>query len=97
MYVLKDLFWGNISPTERSIRPGSDYKKATIEICKQIDLFLETLTPEEKQRLESIDSLRNDMAAMAEEDAFIYGFRLGARIMLDVVGDYKGQFPGAGE
>ncbi len=92
MYVLKDLYWGNISPAERSIRPGSGYKKATIEICEQINLLLETLTPEEKQRLETIDCLRNDMAAMAEEDAFIYGFRLGARMILDVVGDYKGQF-----
>ncbi len=92
MYVLKDLYWGNISPTERSIRPGSDYKKTSAQICEQIDRLLENLTPEEKHQLEAIDCLRNDMAAMAEEDAFIYGFRLGARMVLDVVGDYKGQF-----
>ncbi len=92
MYVLKDLYWGNISPTERLIRPGSDYKKASIQICEQINLFLENLTPEGKEQMEAIDTLRNDMATMAEEDAFIYGFRLGARMMLDVVGDYKGQF-----
>ncbi len=92
MYVLKNLFWGNISPTERSVRPGSDYKKASIQICEQIDRLLEILTPEEKERLEAIDSLRNNMAALAEEDMFIYGFRLGARMMLDVMGEYGGQF-----
>ena len=34
---------------------------------------------------------------MTEEDVFIYGFRMGARMILDVVGDYKGQFYDAGE
>lgn len=97
MYVLKELYWGNISPTERSVRPGSDYKKASLEICKQLDLFLESLTPEEKQQWEAIDVLRNNLATMAEEDMFIYGFRLGARMMMDVVGDYSGQFADAGE
>ncbi len=92
MYILKDLFWGNISPTERSIRPGSDYKKAITQIGDQINRLLEILTPEEKEQLEAIDSLRNNMAALAEEDMFIYGFRLGARMMLDVVGEYSGQF-----
>ncbi len=97
MYVLKELYWGNISPTERSVRPGSDYKKASLEICKQLDLFLESLTPEEKQQWEAIDVLRNNLATMAEEDMFIYGFRLGARMMMEVMGDYSGQFADAGE
>lgn len=96
MYVLKDLWRGNISPLERSVRPGSDYKKVSVELCERIDRFLENLTPGEKQQLESIDDLRNDMTMMAEEDAFLYGFRLGARMMMDVVGDYKGVFIEAG-
>ena len=92
MYVLKDLWRGNISPTERSVRPGSDYKKASAEICEQIDRFLESLTPEGKKQLKAISDLRNDMALMGEEDAFIYGFRLGAKMIMDVVGEYRGPF-----
>lgn len=97
MYVLKELFRGNISPTERSVRPGSDYKKTSLEICEQLDRFLETLTPEGKKQWESISDLRNDMTIMGEEEAFIYGFRLGARMIMDVVGEYKGQFIETGE
>ena len=26
------------------------------------------------------------------EDLFLYGFRLGARMILDIIGDYEGQF-----
>jgi len=97
MYVLKELWRGNISPTERSVRPGSDYKKVSIEACEQIDRFLESLTPEEKKQWEVISDLRNDMMLLGEEEAFIYGFRLGAGMMMDVVGDYRGQFTETGE
>ncbi len=93
----KELWRGNISPLERSVRPGSDYKKASLEICEQIDRFLETLPPEGRKQWETISDLRNDMAMLAEEDAFIYGFRLGASVIMDVVGAYKGQFMEAGE
>jgi hypothetical protein len=37
------------------------------------------------------------MTMLSEEDSFIYGFRLGARMILDVIGDYKGQFYETGE
>ena len=35
---------------------------------------------------------KHDMNLLSEEDIFIYGFRMGARMILDVVGDHKGQF-----
>jgi len=37
------------------------------------------------------------MAMMAEEDALISGFRLGARMVMDLVGEYRGEFMEAGE
>ncbi len=97
MYVLEKLFRGNIAPIERTVRPESDYKKVSLKICKHLDCFMETLTPEGKKQLEAIDDLRSDMTLLEAEDAFIRGFRLGARMMMDVVGEYKGQFIEEGE
>lgn len=97
MYVLKELWRGNIAPVERSVRPGSDYKKISLEACKQMDRFGENLTPEEKKQLENINDLRSDMSLLAEEDSFICGFRLGAKIIMEVVGEYKGQFTRMGK
>lgn len=54
--------------------------------------FLEMLTPEAREQLEAINDLKSDLSVMANEDYFIYGFRLGARMILDVIGDYEGQF-----
>ncbi len=97
MNVLKELWRGNITPIKRFVRPGSDYKKVSLEACKQMDRLLEKMTPEEKKRLEDISDLRSDMSLLAEEDAFISGFRLGARMIMEVVGEYTGQFTGVGE
>ena len=97
MYVLRDLWRGEISPTERFVRPGSEYKKTSKQFSDEIDAFVATLSPDAKKQMDVVDRLRTDLTMMTEEDVFIYGFRMGARMILDVVGDYKGQFYDAGE
>ena len=92
MYVLRDLWRGEISPTDRRVRQGSDYQQRAAEARKQIAEFAATLSPEGKEQMETINDLNHDLSMMAEEDVFIYGFRLGARMMLDVMGSYEGQF-----
>ena len=92
MYVLKDLWWGNVSPSERFARSGTHYKKVSKKACDKMDSLLETLTPEAKEELESIQELDRELSAITEEDAFLSGFRLGARMILDVVGEYNSPF-----
>ena len=92
MYVLRDLWRGEISPTDRRVRQGSEYQQRAAEARKQIAEFTAILSPEAKERMEDINDQKHSMAMLAEEDVFIYGFRLGARMMLDVMGDYEGQF-----
>ena len=92
MYLLDRLWRGEISPAERFVRPDSEYKKTSKQLCDEIDSLIATLSPEAKRQMEVVDSLRTDLAMMSEEDIFIYAFRMGARMILDVVGDYKGQF-----
>ena len=95
---LLDRLWrGESSPTERFVRPNSEYKKTSKQFSDEIDAFVSTLSPDAKRQMEVVDRLRTDLAMMTEEDVFIYGFRMGARMILDVVGDYKGQFYDAGE
>ena len=97
MYLLDRLWRGEISPTERFVRPNSEYKKTSKQFSDEIDAFVSTLSPDAKRQMEVVDRLLTDLAMMTEEDVFIYGFRMGARMILDVVGDYKGQFYDAGE
>ena len=92
MDVLRELWRGEISPTDRRVRQGSEYQQTAKEVREKMGEFLEILTPEAREQLEAINDLKSDLSVMANEDYFIYGFRLGARMILDVIGDYEGQF-----
>ena len=92
MYILRELWRGNISPTERFIRKGSDYQKTAKLLSDELDKLRDALSPEAKKQMDSVNDLRTDLTMLAEEDVFIYGFRMGARMMMDIVGEYKGQF-----
>lgn len=92
MYVLNQLWRGEISPIERSIRPGSAYHKTIAEISEKMDALQKTLPPEEKEKVEALEDLKSELNLLVEEDLFLYGFRIGARMILDIVGDYEGQF-----
>ena len=92
MYLLEQLWRGNIAPSERYIRSNSEYKKASVAFCDAAEKMEKELTAEGKQLWREVANLQSDMNVLAEEDIFIYGFRMGARMILDVVGDYKGQF-----
>lgn len=92
MYVLDRLWRDGISPSERYVTPGSDYEKGSKRFYAELKQFVEMLTPEAKKQLELVDNLRHDQTMLAEEDVFICGFRMGARLMLDIVSDHRGQF-----
>ena len=92
MYMLRELWRGEISPTDRRVRQGSEYQQRAAEVRKQLTEFAAMLSPEAKERMEDINDQKHSLSMLAEEDVFIYGFRLGARMMLDVIGDYEGQF-----
>ena len=58
---------------------------------------MEMISPEAKVQKEIIDNLQADLTMLSNEDIFIYAFRMGARLMLDVLGEYRGQFYSPGE
>jgi len=92
VYVLNDLWRGNISPCERYVCSDSKYQEVFQQFCKESDLFAKDLSPEKQKRFEEIQELQLKLIDISETDTFIVGFRLGARMILDVVGEYRGQF-----
>lgn len=97
MYLLDRLWRGDIAPSERYIRTGSEYQKISKTFCGVADTLHSGLSPEEKELWEEANRLKSELTMLSEEDIFIYGFRMGARMILDVVGDHKGQFYEVGE
>ena len=91
MYVLDRLWRGGYSPADRFLTPGGEYQKALGKMCREMEKFTATLSPEATEQLEALRVLHDDITKIRDTDTFIEGFRLGARMILDVVGDYEGQ------
>ena len=92
-YQLHALFHGNIRPTE-NMQIENPYYKETAEAAALLEHEFGQSVPEEKW-LEFINFLevRGDVALMESEQAFIDGYRLGARLMLETLGNFLPDYP----
>ncbi len=82
--VLEDLYYGNISPCQRTVRPGSQVQKLA---QKQSDLesnLNNSFTEEQRENFEQYLSVCADLLDANCLDSFITGFRLGARFTHEI-------------
>ena len=81
--VLEELYYGNISPPERSIRPGSNVQKALQKRDTLESKLNESFTDEQKAAFEHYLSLSAEILDNNCLDSYINGFRLGANFTYD--------------
>ena len=77
--ILEDLYYGNLSPCQRAVRPDGKVRKL---MQKQSDLetkLSESLNAEQRATFEQYLSLTADLLDANCLDSFITGCRLGAR------------------
>ena len=87
MNTIQDLYYGRISPYEMSISTAPEYQKLKALADKNEDLLRETLSDEQKERLDKLTECITDISSISERDMFIAGFRLGVKLMIDVMKD----------
>ena len=85
MQILEDLYMGDIHPSERSFKKGSQYAKALNEVVKTGDALLCTLTEKQKEQFEAYMTAQREVNVLSDCETFCYAFKLGAKIMLDVL------------
>lgn len=83
--IIRQLFYGELHPWERFVPNDSDLRKASNRVGKQVEEWKEHLSPEDTERLEEIVDTLYQYSSILEADAFESGFRLGAKMMLDVL------------
>lgn len=83
--LLEELWYGNICPQEQSTEHNKEVKNLISLMGKNRDELSSTLTDAQKETLEKYDDCVNEMNGIIEREIFSYGFRLGARIMLEVM------------
>ena len=87
MKIIEDLYYGRISPYEMSISATPEYQKLKALADRNEDLLRESLSDEQKELLEKLIENVTDISSILERDMFISGFRLGVKLMIDVMKD----------
>ena len=87
MKLLEELWYGNIEPTEFDANAGKDYKEAIRLITRNEEKLQSTMTDEQKELFFRYTDCVREYQTMAECLLFQNSFRLGARIMLEVMAE----------
>ena len=77
--ILEDLYYGNLSPSQRAVRPGSNVQKLSQKHCDLDSKLKKSFTEEQWEIFEQYLSVCADLLDANCLDSFIIGFRLGAR------------------
>ena len=92
MYLLDKLWRGDITPSERYIRPNSEYSELRHKAAQLGKQITDSLSDDGKRMLQEYQDLREQMCYISEEDSFVNGFRIGVGLLLDAIGSYDSQF-----
>ena len=87
MSILEDLWFDNLVVQDAEIRKGSEHEKALAESVRCEDALRETLTEKQKEQFALCGERRNELLTVFEKEAFIRGFKLGARMAAEVLSD----------
>ena len=85
MSIIDELWYGNISPCERDFKKGSKYSELLGYIVRHEEDLQKRLNEEEKEIFEKFTEFTNEMYSIAEREAFVRGFTLGAKIIIEVM------------
>ena len=85
--ILEELFYGNICPNTDCRSQDKETKQLMGYIADHHDNLLSTLNEQQKEILEKFDDCYNELIDINEREIFSYAFRLGARLMLSVIGE----------
>lgn len=85
MHILEELYIGNVRPGERSFKRNSQYARALAAVADAEEAVLSTLNEEQKKLFKAFVDAQREVTVLTDAETFIYSFRLGAKIALDVL------------
>lgn len=83
--ILEELWYGNVYPSDNC----REIKKETKDLMKYLaehhDNLYATLTKKQREMLEKFDDYYAELTDINERAIFVYAFRLGAKMMLEIM------------
>ncbi len=85
MDILEDLYYGNLFPHKKCAKLDDEMKELLGLLNRNEEKLTETLSDEQKEIFEKYKDCNQEISEICERNAFLNGFRLGARIIIEVV------------
>ena len=85
MTTLENLYYGNIAPHEYEVVRGSEYDITEKLVIRHEQELSRTLTEQQNVILQKIKGNHTELMNLGERDAFIRGFSLAVRLMVEVM------------
>ena len=83
--ILEELWYGNIDPNNDHRELTSETKELMGYITRHHHDLQETLTESQKELLEKFDTCYAELTDINEREIFVYAFRLGAKMALEIM------------
>ena len=83
--ILEELFYGNICPNTDCRGNDEQTKELMVYIADHHNALKGELTDKQKEILEKFDDCWNELTDINEREIFVYAFKLGARIAIEVL------------
>ena len=83
--ILEELFYGNICPNTDCRSHDKETKQLMGYIADHHDNLLSTINDHQKEILEKFDDCYNELTDINEREIFVYAFKLGMRIAIEVL------------
>ncbi len=83
--ILEELWYGNICPNGEYRESAKEAKELLGYVADHHANLQATLTDKQKEILERFDDCYSELSDINEREIFVYAFRLGARIAIEVM------------
>ncbi len=78
--IIAELFYGNITPPERSYCKTGEYAHILQLVTRNEEKLTDTLSEAQKETFEKFKDGTSELSSMTEVTAFTIGFKLGLRL-----------------
>ena len=90
MFFIDRLWEGGITPNDKFIKKDSELHKVYAKLSKEEDFLRRNMDEDEKRHFENFTELEAEADDITNKETFIYAFKLGAGVILDLLDNREG-------
>lgn len=83
--IIEELYYGNISPTDRDVVKDGEYAHLLNLVTRNEDALTQTLTQAQQDIFEKFKDCASELNNANETTAFTIGFKLGLRLAVEAM------------